>query len=161
MKVIDAHQDRWHTVAGEDGPMVTLTPKAYSLLSFLQWHAVRAHWPQDLPVGVVLENDVQVQNLHEDWSRLALVVLQFPKWVDGRAYSQARLLRSRLKFVGEVRAAGEVLVDMLPLLARSGFDAVVLRSDQDLQAAQKALGFFVNHYQGDAFGQRDFSQKVA
>ncbi len=51
------------------------------------------------------------------------VALQFPKWIDGRAYSQARMLRRRLRFEGEVRATGEVLVDMLPLLQRTGFDA--------------------------------------
>ena len=67
----------------------------------------------------------------------------------GRAYSQARLLRSRYRFWGEVRAIGEVLVDMLPLLERTGFDSVVLRADQDRSAAEHALRFFPGHYQGD------------
>ena len=77
------------------------------------------------------------------------MTLAFPKWTDGRAYSQARLLRSRLRFKGEVRATGEVLVDMLPLLERTGFDSVVLRADQDRGAAERALKFFPGHYQGD------------
>ena len=75
------------------------------------------------------------------------VVLDFPKWTDGRAYSQAVLLRGRLKYRGEIRAAGEVLVDMLPLLQRCGFDAVQLRADQSLESAKRALGFFSAHYQ--------------
>jgi uncharacterized protein (DUF934 family) len=75
------------------------------------------------------------------------VVLDFPKWTDGRAYSQAVLLRGRLGFRGEIRAAGDVLVDMLPLLQRCGFDAVQLRADQNLDAANRALGFFSAHYQ--------------
>jgi uncharacterized protein (DUF934 family) len=78
------------------------------------------------------------------------VVLQFPKWTDGRAYSQARVIRVRHRFDGEVRAIGEVLVDMLPLLQRTGFDAVLLRRDQSVEAAVRALGFFPGHYQGDA-----------
>ena len=53
------------------------------------------------------------------------------------------------RFTGEIRAVGEVLVDMLPLLARTGFDSVVLRHDQDLAAAKRALGFFPAFYQGD------------
>ncbi len=75
------------------------------------------------------------------------VVLDFPKWTDGRAYSQAVLLRGRLQYSGEIRASGEVLVDMLPLLQRCGFDAVQLRADQNVESAKRALGFFSAHYQ--------------
>ena len=78
------------------------------------------------------------------------VVLQFPKWTDGRAYSQAALLRGRLSFAGEICATGEVVVDMLPLLQRCGFDAVQLAADQNRASAERALGFFPSHYQGDA-----------
>ena len=149
MKFIDTHHDQWHTITGEDGPVVTLTPTAYSLLTFTQWHAIRAQWPQHLPVGVSFGNDEEIESLEEDLPRLSLVALHFPKWVDGRAYSQARILRSRYRFPGEVRATGEVLVDMMPLLKRTGFDAVVLRADQDRAAAERALTFFAGHYQGD------------
>jgi uncharacterized protein (DUF934 family) len=75
------------------------------------------------------------------------VLLHFPKWTDGRAYSQAVLLRGRLRYPGEIIATGEVLADMLPLLRRCGFDAVQLRADQKLESAQRALGYFDTHYQ--------------
>ncbi len=75
------------------------------------------------------------------------VLLKFPKWTDGRAYSQAVLLRGRLKFGGEIVATGDVLVDMLPLLQRCGFSAVRLRADQNVDSARRALGFFGQHYQ--------------
>jgi len=149
MKFIDTHRDKWQTVTGEDGPMVTLTPAPHSLLTTQQWHAVRSQWPDKMPVGVLLANDADVETLADDLPRLGLVALQFPKWVDGRAYSQAHLLRARLRYRGEVRAVGEVLVDMLPLLKRTGFDAVVLRGDQSREAAERALSFFPGHYQGD------------
>ena len=157
MKFIEPHskpRDPWHTIDGDDGPMVTLTPAPYSLLTLLQWHGVRNHWPQDMPVGVLLANDVEVSETAADLPRLALVALQFPKWTDGRAYSQARVLRSRYRYAGEVRATGEVLVDMLPLLQRTGFDAVAMRADQSRAAAERALGFFPGHYQGDALDNR-------
>jgi len=151
MKFIDTHHDQWHTITGEDGPMVTLTPAPYSLLTYMQWHAVRAHWPKDMPVGVSFDNAEEIESLKDDLPQLSLVALHFPKWVDGRAYSQARILRSRYKFQGEIRATGEVLVDMMPLLKRTGFDAVVLRGDQIKEHAERALHFFDNagHYQGD------------
>jgi uncharacterized protein (DUF934 family) len=159
MKFITRQTDPWHTVCGEDGPIVTLTPKPHSLLTLLQWHSVRSHWPADMPVAVALNNDVDVNDIVADLPRLGLVSLHFPKWVDGRAYSQARLLRSRHRYAGEVRATGEVVVDMMPLLRRTGFDAVVLRGDQRQETAERALSFFDSHYQGDALDNHPLFQR--
>ena len=109
---------------------------------------MRDGWPADTPVGVVVPNDVDIETIVADLPRLSLVALGFPKWVDGRAYSQAHTLRARYRFKGEVRATGEVLVDMVLLLARTGFDAAMLRADQSLDAAHRALTFFPGYYQG-------------
>jgi len=101
-------------------------------------------WP---PEALVLENTADVLALAAQLAEHASVVLRFPKWTDGRAYSQAVLLRSRLRYVGEIIAVGEVLADMLPLLRRCGFDAVQLRADQAQETAERALGFMPGHYQ--------------
>ena len=80
--------------------------------------------------------------------------LHFPKFTDGRAFSQAFLLRRRREFRGEIRATGDVLVDQLAQMQRSGFDVAVLRADQDLGLAQRVLASYPGHqvgrYQGDA-----------
>ncbi len=76
--------------------------------------------------------------------------LHFPKFTDGRAFSQAFLLRRRLKFQGEIRATGDVLVDQLLQMQRVGFDVAVLRADQDIATAQAQLSRFAAFYQGDA-----------
>ncbi|HEY1393140.1 MAG TPA: DUF934 domain-containing protein [Methylibium sp.] len=154
MKFIHPNQDAWRTLGGEDGPHVTITPEPRRLLTLAQWHAVRSQWPADLPVAVSVANEDDIEVLEADLPRIAMVALSFPKWVDGRAYSQARLLRSRYRYAGEVRATGEVLVDMLPLLARTGFDAVVLKPGQSQEAAERALAFFRGHYQGDTHDNR-------
>jgi len=161
MKFIDLHHDQWHQVLGEDGPVVHPDAHAQQLLSLEQWHAVRDSWPEGLAVGVQLSNDFDVEALADDLPRLSLITLNFPKWVDGRAYTQARLLRVRYRFTGEIRAVGEVLVDMLPLLARTGFDAVQLRADQSVEAAKRALRFFPGHYQGDASEPRPHFAQAA
>jgi len=161
MRFIDTHKDRWHALGGEDGPPVSISPEPCLLLDTNQWHAARAQWPTGLPVGLKLANDEDVEGIAADLPRVALIVLHFPKWVDGRAYSQARLLRRRYRFGGEIRATGEVLVDMMPLLARTGFDAVVMRHDQSLDAAERALGFFPGHYQGDTADNRPLFAKPA
>ncbi len=159
MRFIDIHKDRWHALGGEDGPPVSITPDPFLLLDLAQWHAVRAQWPAEVPVGLKLANDQDVEDVAADLPRFGLVALHFPKWVDGRAYSQARLLRSRYRFAGEVRATGEVLVDMVPLLARTGFDAALLRHDQSIEAAERALAFFPAHYPGDTADNRPLFAK--
>jgi len=109
----------------------------------------------DAPVDFVLANDVDVESIVADLDNLRSIALVFPKWVDGRAYSQARLLRSRFGFKGEIRATGEVLADMMPLLARTGFDAAAMRADQSEEVAERALSFFPDgHYQGDVLEHR-------
>jgi uncharacterized protein (DUF934 family) len=149
MKFIDKRQDPWRPAAGEDGPTHAPLPHPHQLLTLEQWHAVREAWPAGLPTGVLVPNDTDIETLEPDLPRLQLVALQFPKWIDGRAYSQARLLRRRFRYTAEVRAVGDVVVDMMPLLQRTGFDAAVLRADQKVELAERALGFFEGHYQGD------------
>jgi uncharacterized protein (DUF934 family) len=76
--------------------------------------------------------------------------LYFPKFTDGRAYSQAFLLRRRLGFKGEIRATGDVLIDQLVAMARTGFDVAVLREGLDANAAQRQFDRFPAFYQGSA-----------
>lgn len=102
--------------------------------------------------ALALDNTADVLALAAEVQRAPVVVLHFPKWTDGRAYSQAVLLRGRLRYAGEIRATGDVLVDMLPLLRRCGFDAVQLRADQNPETAVRTLGFIPAHYQGDSTG---------
>jgi uncharacterized protein (DUF934 family) len=75
------------------------------------------------------------------------VALHFPKWTDGRAYSQAVLLRARLRYAGQIFATGDVVVDMLPLLRRCGFTGARLREDQRTEAAARVMGHVHTHYQ--------------
>jgi uncharacterized protein (DUF934 family) len=162
MQFITSSNDPWHRVGGEDGPMPHPSPAPHCLLSLAQWHAVRGTWPADLPTGLVLANTDEVEDLAADLPRLSLIVLQFPKWVDGRAYSQAHVLRARLRFTGQIRAVGEVLVDMLPLLARTGVDAVQLRHDQSEAVGRRALGLVTDFYQADVQQRRpQFARSLA
>ena len=78
------------------------------------------------------------------------VVLHFPKFTDGRAFSQAFLLRRRLGFKGDIRATGDVLIDQLAQMQRSGFSQAVLRDDQNLEHGRQLLGHYAAFYQGDA-----------
>jgi len=87
--------------------------------------------------------------------------LQFPKFSDGRAFSQAFVLRRRLGFGGEIRATGDVLIDQLVQMQRTGFSSAVLRADQDIGDAQRQFDRFARFYQGDAVIVEPLFKEVA
>jgi uncharacterized protein (DUF934 family) len=87
--------------------------------------------------------------------------LHFPKFTDGRAYSQAFLLRRRLGFKGEIRATGDVLIDQLVSMARTGFNVAVLRDGIDASAAQRQFDRFPAFYQGSAIDTQPLFAKGA
>lgn len=95
--------------------------------------------------ALVLPNDADP--LANDLTDVQRIDLHFPSFTDGRAYSQAVLLRRRRNFTGEIRATGDVLLDQLLPMHRCGFDAAVLRSDQDLGLAHTMLRAFSGFYQ--------------
>ena len=95
-----------------------------------------------------LANDADPRTISLDGT--TRIDLHFPKVTDGRAYSQAFMLRRRLRFGGEIRATGDVLVDQVVQMQRSGFDSAVLRDDQDASFVQRQFDRFPVFYQGDA-----------
>lgn len=98
-------------------------------------------------LGLRLPNTAPVERLAAAVGRLDLVVLEFPKFTDGRAYSQARLLRGRLGFEGELRASGEVLRDQLLFMRRCGFNSFVVGERAVREDWAKAFGEFDVFYQ--------------
>ncbi len=103
----------------------------------------------DAPDTVLrLANDADPRTA--DLAGVTRIDLHFPKFTDGRAYSQAFLLRRRLGFTGGIRATGDVLVDQVVQMQRSGFDSAVLRADQDPAVVQRQFDRFASFYQGDA-----------
>lgn len=104
-------------------------------------------------LGVVWPNARDVAELAPLLSRLSLVALVFPKFRDGRAFSQARLLRERYGFKGELRATGNVLRDQLLMMARAGFDAFEVEKPADAEAFAAALGSYSVFYQPTGDGR--------
>ena len=98
-----------------------------------------------------LPNDADVREIGPDLHALAVVVLEFPGFADGRAYSQARILRDQLGFRGEIRAVGDVLCDQVLFMARAGFDAFDIGA-RDADAFHRGLDAFSYFYQAGADG---------
>lgn len=96
-------------------------------------------------------NDEDIESLAEIVSRFDAIILAFPNFRDGRAYSQARLLRERLAFRGEVRARGAVLCDQALFMFRAGFDSLDI-GDGDIDGFRRAIGAYSAFYQPAADG---------
>ncbi len=106
-----------------------------------------------------LANDADPREVSLDG--ISRIDLHFPKFADGRAFSQAFLLRRRLGFKGDIRATGEVLLDQLVQMQRTGFSSAVLRADEDASHARVLFARYAAFYQGDAANTNPHFRKSA
>jgi len=103
-----------------------------------------------------LQNDADpLEAALEGIERIELV---FPKFTDGRAYSQVALLRRRRGFKGDIRATGDVLVDQLVHMQRTGFSSAVLKDGKDPADIPRQFERFTRYYQGDIASQPRFRE---
>jgi uncharacterized protein (DUF934 family) len=113
----------------------------------MTFQILTADTTQDNAAALAVANDADVHALNLDG--VTRIDLSFPKFTDGRAFSQAFVLRRR-GFAGDIRAHGDVLIDQLAQMQRCGFSSAVLRADQDAAHGQKLLSHYKAFYQGDA-----------
>ena len=104
-------------------------------------------------VGVIWPNNRDLDDLVPYLDRLAAVALVFPSFRDGRAYSQARLLRERHGYDGEMRATGQVLRDQFVFMSRAGFDAFEVKKDADADAFAETVKRYSVFYQPTGDGR--------
>jgi uncharacterized protein (DUF934 family) len=103
--------------------------------------------PEENRKVLVLANDADVHGVALE--NVDRIELQFPKFSDGRAFSQAYLLRRRRKFAGDIRATGDVLIDQLVQMQRTGFSSAVLKDGKDPAEAERQFARYPAFYQGD------------
>jgi len=142
-------EDNWTVI--EDGRTEVEIAGGKVIVTLARWRAERetllaAH----SAVGVLVPNTTDIEAIYAEISDRALIALQFPIFTDGRALSQAVVLRKRLGFRGELRAMGDVIQDLVFWLGRCGFDSIVPRKDQNLEACRAALGELRVAYQAAA-----------
>lgn len=139
-------EDVWRPLNGRD--LTEICSQESVLLSLEEWHTIgRAAAARFERVGIALAPDEAVEEIADALPDLELVALSFPKFNDGRAFSQARLLRERLGFIGEIRATGHVIRDLFLFMQRSGFDAVAVEDKQALTPWLAARRRFTGYYQ--------------
>ena len=109
---------------------------------------------RNTPIGVLLKAQESPELLGDDLGRLSVVALEFPKFRDGRAFSWARMLRTRLGFTGQIRAVGDFLYDQINYQHRVGFDAWQVPESFTLAQFQRALTEMTNVYQPSSDGRK-------
>jgi uncharacterized protein (DUF934 family) len=114
------------------------------------------------------QGEVRVLQLANDVDPLTVslegvdrVELSFPKFTDGRAFSQAWLIRRRRRFAGDIRATGDVLIDQLVQMQRTGFSSAVLKDGKDPADAKRQFERYAEYYQGDATQARPLFARFA
>ena len=117
------------------------------IVTFDQWRMEPDTWiTRGSRLGLLLAPDHKIEDLAQDLEHFSLIAAQFPGPSDGRGYSQARLLRERWNFEGELRATGFVRIDQVFFMARCGFNSFEL-PDSDFSGALAALSTFSAAYQ--------------
>src|SRR5271168_4039112 len=104
-------------------------------------------------LGVIWPNNRDLDDLVPYLDRLAVVALVFPNFRDGRAYSQARLLRERYRYRSELRATGQVLRDQFVFMLRAGFDAFDVKKQSDAEAFAQTVQRYSVFYQPTGDGR--------
>ncbi|MDE2051237.1 MAG: DUF934 domain-containing protein [Gammaproteobacteria bacterium] len=142
-------QDAWTVL--EDGCAEIESSVGRVIVTLARWRTEReALLARYAAVGVLVPNTTDIEAAHLEISDRPLIALQFPTFTDGRALSQAVVLRKRLAFRGELRALGDVIRDLVFWLGRCGFDSIVPRKDQNLESCRAALNEITVAYQAAA-----------
>jgi uncharacterized protein (DUF934 family) len=139
-----AQPDEWVRLADE----APLPEAGKVLVSLKRWLAERETLGRARGrIGIVLANSQSPELLAPDLAGLALVALDFPKFTDGRAFSQARLLRDKLNYRGEIRALGQVLRDQYLFMLRCGIDSAEIPDGKKIGGYAEAMREFSVWYQ--------------
>lgn len=126
-------EDVWKVVDDE----APLPIEGRAILSLTRWRAEQMTLVSlGVPLGLIVQPAEALDYETDDLDRLELIVLVFPKFTDGRAYSTARRLRER-GYRGEIRATGDVLLDQIPLMLRCGFDSLQIVHAPTLGALER------------------------
>jgi uncharacterized protein (DUF934 family) len=146
-----ATTDSWQILdlAAGESPETVALPDGDVIFPLAVWQARKDEIVSRPTIGLLLQPADRVEDVAGDLASFNLIAVNFPKFVDGRGYSTAALLRQRYGYTGELRAVGDVLHDQLFFMRRVGFDSYALKDGKSLDYAI-AAGFkpFTEAYQG-------------
>ena len=138
------------TLRLSDGVIVECDTTRTPIITIADWE--RGVRPEAGRFALFLPNDADVEQHADVIGAFSIIALHFPGFRDGRAYSQARILRERMNYAGELLATGDVASDQAHFLLRAGFDAVEI-GDRRAEDFRSALSRYSIYYQAQAAGR--------
>jgi uncharacterized protein (DUF934 family) len=142
-------ENTWALIAKPEGDAADFSvPAGQVIVPLSVWLAQKSQLQARTDVGVWLDSDETADQIGLDANKLAVIGVNFPGFMDGRAFSTARLLRERYGFTGELRAVGNFIRDQLCYLRRCGVNAFAFANPEaDLEVALNSLNDFNEYYQ--------------
>ena len=119
----------------------------YIIVSLVRWQQERNQLSKVKHLGLRLESDVELEEIANDLSHFQLIELYFHVFTDGRAFTQARLLRSRYGYTGDIRVSGDFMRDQVFYLNRVGVSSFELNDQDNAQEVIQSMGDFSVDYQ--------------
>lgn len=142
-------ENTWALIAKPEGDAAEVAvPAGQVIVPLSVWLAQKAQLSARTDVGVWLDSDEVAESIGEEANNFPVIGVNFPGFMDGRAFSTARILRERYGFKGELRAVGNFIRDQLCYLRRCGVNAFAFANpDADLAVAVQSLNDFNEYYQ--------------
>lgn len=142
-------ENTWELIAKPEGDAAeVVVPTGQVIIPLSVWKAQQEQLASRTDVGVWLDSDEIAEDIGEAANRFPVIGVNFPGFMDGRAFSTARILRERYGFKGELRAVGNFIRDQLCYLRRCGVNAFAFSNPEaDLDIALKSLNDFNEYYQ--------------
>lgn len=149
---------------GEDAETLSV-PAGRVIVPLATWLARREELTARADVGVWFASNEGPEALEADIARMPVLAVNFPKFVDGRGYSTAALLRTRYSYTGQLIAFGDVLRDQFNYLTRCGFDTLQPKegryTDAQLDAAIASIGDYTEPYQASVLHPQPIFRRIA
>jgi uncharacterized protein (DUF934 family) len=138
-----------------DAGSIALPPdENYWMVKLETWKKHREQLSlRKFPVAILVPSDADSTDIifkcdsSTHLEKIALIAIDFPTYTDGRGFSLAQILRKQYGWKGELRAMGDVLIDIIHYLARCGFDSFLIKEGHDAKLALEAFETFTVHYQ--------------
>lgn len=140
--------DNWQILEATDAPEAVVVPDSEVIVPLNVWKAQQEQLQgRKSTLGVWLDSEQLAEELAADAVGFAVIALNFPTFMDGRAFSTARLLRERYGYQGDIRAIGYIIRDQLFYMSRCGFTSFKLPEGNNLEAALESFNDFSESYQ--------------
>ena len=156
-------EDSWLNLEAEENLDTLQDVKGNIILSWRQFNRIdyKSHKGK---LGLCVHVGDDLEEISKSLAKFDVIVVNFPAFADGRAFSIARLIRDKYGFKGDIRANGVYILDQMPMLQRCGVTSFIISSDAVKAGLERGLWPDIPYYYQKALdgeGNRARTREVA